>query len=314
MKKLFLLFNLFLFTISYGQYSNYYAIDANVNQNVNVSGSVDVNVNKKVDVSGNINKTIRTIDYGALAQANALKEQNKIDKLKFEDQKELRQVKEIINDPTKSFDYGERYSFRVPKDVTNSGIKNGYRWGYKSFVWSFLIPHPYIFKPVKAERIGFKFENISNDVRTSIELLGQFNMQGITKYMKKLKKEEDFNYSRYSKFYDIQDFDNLKKYVVNQKQKVGKIEDGIYTHKVEVSRATIYGSNGFKITLINEDDFEKSIIEHYLYSDGTEVFSAWAKFSADKNISFEVLEGRRYYLKGLVDKIVSAPFYSQTKL
>ena len=64
MKKYLSIVSLFVFSISYGQYSNYYQVDANVNQNVNVSGSVDVYQN--VDVSGtvNVNKTVRRLIMG----------------------------------------------------------------------------------------------------------------------------------------------------------------------------------------------------------------------------------------------------------
>ena len=54
------------FTFSYAQYSDYSITgDIDVSSNINVSGDIDVNVEK----------TIKTIDYGALAQANAIREQ-----------------------------------------------------------------------------------------------------------------------------------------------------------------------------------------------------------------------------------------------
>jgi len=63
MKKLIYIFILLISFSSFGQYSNYYGTyDINANVNVNVS----------VNVTGNVNKTITTIDYGALRQANAM--------------------------------------------------------------------------------------------------------------------------------------------------------------------------------------------------------------------------------------------------
>ena len=73
MKKL-LLILLCLPMIGFGQYSNYYNIDhninANINKNVNVSGFVNKNVN--------VRNTVTTIDYGALANANAQRESNRL--------------------------------------------------------------------------------------------------------------------------------------------------------------------------------------------------------------------------------------------
>ena len=57
------------------QYSNYYNVD--VNSNSRVSGNI--NVNKNVNVSGYTTQTIKTIDYGALANANAIRERNRIE-------------------------------------------------------------------------------------------------------------------------------------------------------------------------------------------------------------------------------------------
>ncbi len=77
MKLIYFLF-LTLPLFAYSQYSDYYKLDANVNvnQNVDVSGSVEVN------------KTVKTIDYGALAQANAMREKNKLSRMKFQNEKE----------------------------------------------------------------------------------------------------------------------------------------------------------------------------------------------------------------------------------
>jgi len=83
MKKL-LLILLCLPIIGFGQYSNYYNVNANINKNVNVSGTL----NKNVNVSGNVRKTVTTIDYGALANANAQRERNRIENLKMENLKD----------------------------------------------------------------------------------------------------------------------------------------------------------------------------------------------------------------------------------
>ena len=77
MKHFYSLLLLVASNYSFSQYSSYYNVDVNSNSNVNLSGSVDINQN--IDVSGNVNvnKTVTSIDYGALAQANAMRQQNK---------------------------------------------------------------------------------------------------------------------------------------------------------------------------------------------------------------------------------------------
>ena len=74
MRKLFLSFFIFLNGLIYSQYSNYY----NVNSNSNVNVNANVNHNVSGVVYQHSIQTINTIDYGALALANAQKEQNQI--------------------------------------------------------------------------------------------------------------------------------------------------------------------------------------------------------------------------------------------
>ena len=69
MKKL-LLILLCLPFIGFGQYSNYYRVNANINKNVNVKSTINKNVN--------VNTTVETIDYGQLAAAEALEEKNRL--------------------------------------------------------------------------------------------------------------------------------------------------------------------------------------------------------------------------------------------
>ena len=79
-------------------YSNYYNINKKVD--VNVSGSIDVN--QKV----NVTKTIKTIDYGQLALANAQKEKNRLEKLKYNSAVAQKKILEIIDDPINAYKYG----------------------------------------------------------------------------------------------------------------------------------------------------------------------------------------------------------------
>ena len=105
MKKL-LLILLCLPMIGFGQWSNYYNVNANINKNVNVSGTV--------------RNTITTIDYGALAIANAQRETNRLtnkkialEQTKYRDEKarneailNTERAIEIATDPIKAWNYG----------------------------------------------------------------------------------------------------------------------------------------------------------------------------------------------------------------
>lgn len=304
MNKLLLTFILLITTpfVINAQYSNYYKVDA------------DVNINKKVDVSGevNVNKTVKTIDYGALAQANAISERNRLNRMKFENEKAKEAVQAIIANPLAAFDYGQRGTIKIPTDVKRYGIKDGYNWGYKKFEWSFTAPHNYLFQVVQAQGLGFSFQNISeNKIRTTFDLWGQFDVQGINSNKKKVR-----NYDQRADFYNeitsLLDPDKLRSNVLSEKNDAGKVIDGQYVHKVEVSRTSVCGCDGFRSTKVLEDEFEKLIVDRYRCSDGKRFFYAIAKYRANNDVSFEEIEGRRFYLMTLIDKVVSTSDYGKT--
>ena len=304
MNKLLLSFILLITTpfVINAQYSNYYKVDA------------DVNINKKVDVSGevNVNKTVKTIDYGALAQANAISERNRLNRMKFENEKAKEAVQAIIANPLAAFDYGQRGTIKIPTDVKRYGIKDGYNWGYKKFEWSFTVPHNYLFQVVQAQGLGFSFQNISeNKIRTTFDLWGQFDVQGINSNKKKVR-----NFDQRADFYNeitsLLDPDKLRSNVLSEKNDAGKVIDGQYVHKVEVSRTSVCGCDGFRSTKVLEDEFEKLIVDRYRCSDGKRFFYAIAKYRANNDVSFEEIEGRRFYLITLIDKVVSTSDYGKT--
>ena len=131
MNKLHLIL-LFVPLISLGQvYSNYYGtldVNANVNQNINAN----VNINKNVDVSGNVNvnKTITTIDYEALRLANAQREKNRLESIKYNDSRSRIIAFEIANDPSKAVDYGNPINVKLDKKWVKA---NGWKKGYLKF-------------------------------------------------------------------------------------------------------------------------------------------------------------------------------------
>lgn len=87
------------------QYSNYYNVYSQSNSNVNLNANVNHNVSGTV--YSHSTQTINTIDYGALALANAKREQNRIEQQKSADENQKRILSEMIADPVKAYDYGK---------------------------------------------------------------------------------------------------------------------------------------------------------------------------------------------------------------
>ena len=94
---------------------DYYDITTHENVNVNK------NINQNIHVGGAIyeSKTIRTIDYGALAEANANMQRLQFERQQYADEKERRIAMDMAANPIKAYDYGyekkEQQSLRVKK-------------------------------------------------------------------------------------------------------------------------------------------------------------------------------------------------------
>ena len=123
MKQLLTTLALVIATSMAGQsYSSFYG-KYDVNQNVNI--------NKKVNVSGtvnqNIKKTVTTIDYGALAAANAQKEANRLNAMKYEDSRDAARASQIAADPYAALTYGTK--------ITENFSRSESRKNFESFFW-----------------------------------------------------------------------------------------------------------------------------------------------------------------------------------
>ena len=246
------------------QYSSYY------NVNVNRSGTVYEH------------KTITTIDYGALALANAQSEANRLENIKYSDEQERRISLEIASDPVKAYDYGYQNTFTENgKDLKSSGLK--------SFTMSYRIPHKALFVKAGAGR----FENVSSD--------------GITTEILFSKP----TYNKEKKDIDVEKIEKMENYIVGQLNDDSSGSGGkIFVHKKDINRATVFGVKGFKGTLIWEDDYEYTITDNFLSYDtskknGVEYFVKVRTYGNKNEVTFEELEGRRYYLRQLIEKVIS---------
>lgn len=294
MKRKILPFLILVNAFAYSQYSNYYNVNANVNANVNHN------------VSGNIYeyKTITTIDYGALKLANAQNEKNRLEQQKFADEKERQIAIEISNDPLKAYDYGNWYTisskdkmWRQDKNWRES-LKNAKdSTGFKEFRVDYIVPSNQLFTMLNI----FQFQNVSSDgVKTEITMF-------LPKYNKRNEKvdiEADFEKVEVGKEIEKPDDENkLRK---------------ILFHKKELNRATVHGAKGYRSTFVWEDKFENYITDSYNYNvenfgNGYQIFIRVRYYGNKSEVDFEKLEGRRYYLKPLIEKIVSTGRTSELK-
>jgi len=341
-----------LCSIGSAQFSNYYKVD----QNINVSGTV----NKNINVSGTVRNTVTTIDYGALAQANALRESNRItqqnlalEQARYRDEKErneailyAQRALEIASAPLKAHQYGTYFNSYYEASV------DGYEWiknnGLLSFTSGFTVPHPSLFENIGTGR----FENISYDgITTEIIRAGpQCNYNDLPELSRDQVEEREDWIIRLSIYYNTHNKPRRKDYKQNKEQYTIDLErylevcdsldnweyrrafddivrntassegnmflsstsqsgDSSYLHKKELVRRTVFGISGFRSTLIWEDEFEICITDNY-FSQNQEgiIFSGKVRYKADSNsgITFEELEGRRFYLIKFCDKFHAA--------
>ncbi len=278
MKLRLLYLSLLILTTANAQYSNYYNIDVNKRVDASISGQITVN------------KNISTIDYGQLALANAEREKTRLESIKYTDEQKRRVSLEVAANPIKAFDYGFQNSFKVKgQDARNSG--------FRKFTISFRIPHNSLFVQAGAGR----YENVStNGITTEIVINPPaYNIDNIEVDIEKLGQME-----------------NVKVGELNEK--LGPNGDAIFVHKKDLNRATVYGLKGFKYSLIWEDDYQYTITDNYSSIDKTigngVRYFVQVRFYGDKDeVTFEQLEGRRFYLKRLVEKVISTAIVTNMK-
>ena len=83
--------------------------------------------------------------------------------------------------------------------------------------------------------------------------------------------------------------------------------DSVYCHKKEVVKRLVYGHKGFRSTIIWEDDYEICITDNYQSLFRDVLYEVTVRYKADKNsaLTFEDLEGRRFYLSKFIDKNIA---------
>jgi hypothetical protein len=270
---------------SYSTFYGRYDVQSTITQDVNVSGNL------------NVNKTVKTIDYGALAEANALKEQNRIERLKLTQQFEARILMAIADDPRKAFDYGENQVWKLPK-----ATREVMGWAKPTKTWSHRQPHESLF--FRRENMGgYFYENRSSDgIVTTVQFLFPASVQQLI--------ADSANFNR--------DIEAWMKYSEIGVGEVGVVSVGdattprreAFVHDKATRRVNVAGFSGYSGKLVFEDDYEITIRDDFMSIgnvSGTEyLFFVQVHTKAGKgDVSFEDLEGRRHYLSGLVYELTS---------
>jgi len=292
-KVSFTIISFLTFFLSNAQYSTYYGtVDTNVDVNANV------NINKNVNVSGEIKKTVTTIDYGALRQANAMSERNRLDGLKLANERERDAILSIIQDPFRAFSYGRDNNWVVPKSIAKT-------YGFKKLNWYHKVPHNYLFSRVGD---GYNYQNISQEnITTEIEVGAIFHYTNIQDKSLKAYLKKTYN----GIFTDVEDYVKAKANATP----VGEIIEGFgFIHKVDINKTKVYSINGFKLTIVYENDYEIVIKDNYYAVYDGVIFHCGLRVKGDKDeVTFESLEGRRAYFRRLSDQIISTAKISNVK-
>jgi hypothetical protein len=311
MKRLLFLsicFLLFFPVVLFGQYSSYYgSYSGNTNKvDVNVNSKVDIN--QDIKVSGHTTQTIKTIDYGALSIANAEREKTRLQAQQYADDKSRQQAIDIAKNPINAFNYGQQASYSLPsiKSWENSSDKREYKrivqnWGFKFIRIRYTFLHKSLFNYFGGgwKWLGhIRFENISSNGITT-----EFTLPSITQ----MKAEDVAKNTSPRPAEKIAKMEDII---------VGELNEGlngqIFVHKKDVNRATIFGQKGFKGSLIWEGDYDYGITDNYTAiwqtSKGkTLIAKGEIRYFGDKDeVTFEDLEGRRYYLHIAIEKVFSS--------
>ncbi len=241
-----------------------------------------------------------------MALANAQREKNQIEQQKIADENQKRILSEIIADPLKAYDYGQWEGFNsTNKKIFDKKTIKQYQdsTGLKSFGYYFVFPAMFFTKLTY-----WNWQNLSSDgVITEVFLSTPFYNKKNVKIDFEDAFEKDTLHLAGKEFNSIDDMGKLKK---------------SFCHKNELNLATVFSAKGYKTTLVWEDKFEYGITDNYVvfYNNAAVVgngvaVSVKVRYHGDKDeVTFEKLEGRRFYLKGLVEKIISTGRVENIKL
>ena len=284
----FLMIFIFAFPIlSFSQNSKYYTV--NVNQDIKVEGKIE------------------TIDYGAMALAEAQNEKNALASKIYNDDSQKQNAIEIANNPLNAYDYGEDIIWDVDAayNVAEGQRKIAKSFGFNYFYAKHKRPNSALYALYNG---GWSYINESNNGVTTILTLNipeHILTKTETTDMKKKDRQATIEY--WNKLWGNTEY-YLKNYFdLTLGIKNAGTKDEYYLHKVEIKRANVAGSDGFVLTRCKETNYERIIEDFYisLTSDGFYKTSS-VTYKGDRDvIDFNELESRRAYLGALNRKLIS---------
>ncbi len=283
-------------------YSSYY-----IKSNSDVNVKADVNIKTE----SNVNKTITTIDYGALRLANAQKEKNRLEAQIYSDEKSKQDAIAIALDPYKAFFLGKDINERFWK---NKNILNNL--GFKFLRLYHKRPNPALFSFVGN---GYNYRNENEEgVVTDLEIGIPLNLSD--KYIESVKnflRRLGVNQATVSTYFGkTESF--VKSFQINN-IKVGEISplggSEAFIHKLDLNKARVWGNEGFVWTVIFENDYEYVIKDNFTYlSPQGYLIYAGARYRGDKDVvDFEMLEGRRAYFRRLINEHIATARFDPSK-
>lgn len=292
MKKFYCLAFIAVVTVSYGQsYSTFYGT-YNVNQNINVSGKIETE------------STIHTIDYAALAQANANAEANRLKREQYQDKRAQQIGESIAKNPLNAYSYGYPRLYKTLKDwAKNRGLNPKYGVFY-------VAPNNALFDSPEYN----SFRNVSaSGIITEFGIGLPMNVpepgnSSITIRMSSLYSDEDLAW--YNSWET-----NPREAALSEGLEKGIEYNWGFLHDTELYTAQVYGKEGYRGTIKYEDEFHLFITDTYvasLFPFGGILVRATYKGDKRKH-TFEDLEGRRYYLQPLIEKTIGNAKYPTTK-
>lgn len=298
MRPIIIIMYILLYAPLTAQYSNYYSNiyigkPKTSQSKIDVNANINHNVNANLNISGTIveQKHITTIDYGALELANAQREKNRLQQQIYADEREREIANVVAQNPLNAYVYGYpfKYCMKDLKKLDNNAAKKWKETGIKDFCINFVIPNNKLFSNVGP----WKFQNVSDDgVIVDIE----FTLPSFFK----------------GTYYNLDSVWN------NEYITIGDESQGIFYHNKDKKPSDVFGSKGLKSTLIFEDKneyFINDVFVSYNYNYGL-FFNNFVSvtYHGDKSeVTFEQLEGRRYYFRNLIQKLIATGFVDKIK-
>ncbi len=338
MKKL-LLILLCLPIIGFGQWH-----DLSIGIDHNIEGYIhqDINITGKITTETQITK----IDYGKIALANAQREEIRLNKLLFDEERNQRIGLEILKNPIKSINYGPEKIYKI--NVKKKDYKKFKELGLKKYDFYYREPYGLLFDVlgwgnfqylsedgiIVQIRIYLPEYNIENSPilnQSELEEYWSSNREITVKpfrsaydnqseYMQDLKRyEKQINNIDQSKKEPLMSAETIASHPFLKEQENIILEGSksVFLHKKDINKAIVFRNPGFIGTLFYEDNYEFTIEDKYLsYAEiGNGIFFyVKVKYFGDKDlITFRELENRKTYLKPLVDKLVSLQSISNVK-